>query len=952
MPLTSRNLVCVISVLFLFLSCFGGGGGSKAKDDSEQNGSEAAFFPTSFAVASPLAPSSSPAALVQGGLFSRAFDAETDDINDILNGTSTASCAFDPSGFITESTNAACYGPEIRYQNHPDDSSGSPVVRELPVGDLGLWVEEETDGSGEACSAAQLNARMDGVASQMNNAFQTMASLVCVINNNSGLSLPSNSTTSLTAEMNTDIGSSALSFTSAEVTHSNASGRDEYTYSAEFTYDDGAGTTYGISVNLVHIAGCEEYAYSGLLSYAINDTVSFGNCPSSGASSPITRSGSLLYRKYNDEGMALDARTGVFCGHDADALGSDGQIDPSAKFDGTTNPDGWGDDFNRFIANFNPTTLVGQFAYLWQAGNLDNYSRIFNIFLQRDTDTDLLSGTAIFGFGEDISTSDGTVDGFICNWAGPNGAVESGANLSGTAAVESKVQLQEISELASSGVFSAGTSEITYAPVNGCDYAGGAGFVFDRDIDGDLSDEDPAAAVTNDLAGLSEVDDHGFLLPIAPDALDDSACTDERLFTVTGEYHDGEYWDAVLRFENAQDIDSETDGPSTPDGTVPVKSDPIGSGIVDPNGIQLNFVHTLYVWDDVLYLGSLFTNGDNFAGDGSGGPKMNNMNFEIGSVGVLENASTLDGPQTMARHVFDPSADGMTMTTTQIHQPHGIWIDEGRDILYIANSFSQKILVFDHPSTTAFDGNIAPDRVIEHPDLGSPIHVFVDETNDRLFVAAVNVRDTAGSGRVSALVKGSNAGGIGEPGTLGSCNPSPPALVIFNNASTADGVLQPDVRIVGDDTRLCDGNNQTTHNIWYDESSQKIFASHHTNEFLIYDASAIDLNPTAATDYNVTPERFLQIHDQTDDSDLPNWSIYGFYYLASKDRLYVAAGYSSCATTTSTCVPDAGTPDNAIKVYDGVGLSHFNGQVNPTRVIHWTNGDDYYSPQGTWVVEE
>lgn len=934
----------------LLLSC----GGSVSSGNSTSGLTKSAVFPASLAVSSPLKGSASSGSTLMRDLgkhgirFSRAFDADTDDIIDILNGSSTSSCSFDPSQFLTRSTNADCYGPTIKYKNHPDDTSGSTLEQELPSGDLGIW--QETDSStSEACSAAQLNARMDGVSAQMNAGLEAAASMTCLVHNTSSLSMPSNSTTDLTTDMSSTLGTSSLSFNTATITHSDSNGQDEYTYNLIFTYSDGT-NSYDINVELYHIPGCQDYAYEGRLKYTINDYATGGNCPVSGSTTPVTRAGSLVYNKKSDYTMAVDGRTAQFCGHNAaDPFDSNGQVNPSEKYDASSNTDGWGNDFNRFLANFNPTTLVGQYAYLWQAGHLDNYSRTFNIFLSRNTDTDILSGHAFFGFGSDISTTDGTINGFICNWAGPGGAVDTGANLTSSVTLSSTVQKQDIEESSSGGTFTSTSSNITYVPTNSCDYAGGSGgiFLYDTDNDDDLSDEDSTLAVTNDLVATTQISSEGFIIPNPPSAPSATTCTSERLFTVTGEYHDGEYWDAVLRFDNAESIDSDNDGAATPDGTVPVKSDPVGSGITDSSGYQLNFVHTAYVWNDEIYLGSLFTNKNNTAGDGSGGSLMNNTSYEIGSVGVLQNASTIDGSQTLDRHLFDSTnADGTTATTTEIHQPHGIWIDESRDILYIANSFSGKILVFDNASSV--DGNTAPDRVIEHTKLGAPIHVFADEDNDRLFIASVNA-DTSSS---SPSLRYSSAGGHAEPGTPGECDPhSKPAVVVYNNASTTDGNIEPDVRILGDDTRLCGGNNQTTHNVWYDSNSNMIFASHHTKEFLMYDASQIDLAPSTATDYNLAPTRLIEIHEQTNDSDQYYWSIYGFHYLASKDRLYVASGYSSGGTSSGTSVPDSGTPPNEIKVYDGISMSHFNGQMTPTRVIQWSNGSTYYSPQGTFVVE-
>lgn len=914
--------------LFLLLSCAKAGGVSEGSE-----GETSRTFPSSLAVTSPLElSSSSPAALVLKGTIA-SYGSATDDIEAILNGTSTADCDFDAALFLATETNALCYGPSIEYEDHPDYAGAPPPAPQedgtLPIGDLGIWQEIEPDGSSEACAAAQLNARMNGISNKANAALQSMASLVCVANNNGLDPSPTNSTLDLTTEMNDMATTSGLSivFGTASITHSDSSGRDEFTYAIEMTYTSGT-DSYDIAVDLLHVPGCGDEDYEGRLSYQFNDTATLGNCLTPpAASADVTRAGSLLYRKYSDTALTIDARNATYCAHDADAF-TEGLVDPSKKFDPVSDPDGWGDDFNRFIGNLDPSSMGGQYAFAWQAGRLDGNTRIFNIFLEEDPPTGLLSGAAFFGFGSDIAATDGSasrIGGFICNWAGP------GADHT----LAASAQAQYIEEDPTLGVFAsdAATLAITYAPVNGCDYDGTGTFVYDKDDDGDLTDEDPALAVVNDLAALTDIEDSGFLLPVAPSNVDPAACTSERLYVGTGEYNPSDYWDGIFRIENAEDIDSDVSGvATTPDATVPVKSVSTTDGIQDADGVQLNFVHSIYVWEDrdEMFLGSLFTNADNSVTVSRTGRPLNTPNLQVGSIGVIANASSADGTQTMTRHLF---AFGGTVNaeggSTEIHQPHGVWVDESRDILYGADSFSGEIAVFDGASTanTAGGGTTTgPDRTVSHTNLGNPIHAFVDEANDRMFVASTS----ATSGSACAM------GGRES------------IVAVYNNASTIDGAVDPHIRLVGCNTRLMIGNN-TTHNVWFNSSNNMLIVGHHTNEVLFYDLSAIDLTSTTPTDYDLAPARVLEIHEQTDDSDLGFWSVYGLFYLASKDRLYVSTGYNDPAVLGGA--PDTGAPPNEIKVYDGVSLSHVDGQLPPTRVIHWDNGGTYYPPQPLWVTE-
>lgn len=920
--ITNWRSIIIYALLALGAVACGGGGSDDASGSGTTATTEAepSPFPTSLALASPLATSASPSASIgrKGlGKAITAYGSATDDIAAIINGTSAAACDFDASLFLVQDDDATCYGPEIDFENHPDWTAADPRYPtddgRLPVGDLGIW--QETDASGEACAAAELNERMDGISSKTNAALQSMASLICVANTN-GLALPSSSTLTLTTEMNTMASGAGLgvTFNSASITHANATGRDQYTYALDFTYTSGA-TTYEITATLVHVAGCDSDGYQGRLSYAVNDTATMGNCTAGSPSADVTRAGSLLYRKYADTAYQVDARSAVFCAHNADAF-TDGLVDPSKTYDAATNPDGWADDFNRFVANFDATNMAGQYAFAWQAGRGDGNTRVFNLTLTEDPTTTFMSGAAFFGFGDAITATDGSIDGFICNWAGPNGS----HTLTTTA------QAQYVSQTSAGGLFGSDSARlaIRYAPVNSCDYAGTGTLLYDTDDDGSLTDESATTVVTNNLVATTTIADSGFILPAAPANLDTTSCTSERLYLGTGEYEDSSYWDAVLRFDTADAIDSDATGTTTtPDGTIPVKSPTLVDGIQDAGGIQLNFVHSIYVWEsrDEMFLGSLFTNASNLA-DGT----QSDPSLQTGSIGVVSTASSATGSQTMPRHVYGSHIGG---ASGDIYQPHGIWIDETRQMLYSANSFDNQIVVFHSPSTadSVTNAALAPDRTISHTQLGAPIHVFVDETNDRLFVASVGASST------TACASGGQES----------------IIAIYENASTVNGNVAPDIRLIGCETRLMSGNNQTTHNVWYNNANDMLIVGHHTNEVLFYDLSSVT---SATQDWDLAPTRVLHIHEQADGSDAAYWSAYGLFYLPTKDRLYVAAGYNDPRPASlNGGAPDPGAPPNEIKIYDGVSLTHFAGLMTPTRTIHWDSASTYYPPQPLWVTE-
>jgi len=370
--------------------------------------------------------------------------------------------------------------------------------------------------------------------------------------------------------------------------------------------------------------------------------------------------------------------------------------------------------------------------------------------------------------------------------------------------------------------------------------------------------------------------------------------TSEVLYAGMGEYNPNQDWHAILRFDDADQIDSSADGAYVPDATIPVLETQAS------DGTGLNFAHGLYLVEsrNEMYIASIFTSTTPVT---NGTPEV-----DSGSVGVLASASSADGPQTLARHIFGDA--------TQIKQPHGVWIDESRDLLYVANTFGASVLIFDNASSA--DGNVAPANSLSHESLGNPVFVYVDEGADRMFLASMNAVVGGGPQKRSAVN-------------------------IYNNASSANGNQQPDVQIAGNNTRLDEGNNQTTHNVWFDSDRKLLLVGHHTNELLIYDLADVDLTPDEPAELDLTP-RVLEVHEESDGSDIGNWSVYGFFLLEERDRLYVSCGHAEMG-------PSKGTPPNAIKVYDGLMDSGDSGLVAPDRAIHWSSSDTYYPPQPLWI---
>lgn len=504
-------LSSLVALALLLASC--GTAPDIGTGDGDSGGAgtiDSAVFPRGLSVASPLSrggaePGGSGGSLVAQQLSDVTnYQAFGDAIEAILDGTTPIADGFDPSGFLRSSSDANCYGPQLAYSSHPDGATDGT----LPGGDLGLWTASETRdfGVSEACAAAQLNRRMSGIESQAFSALTSLAVMI-VVTQDAGLDLPdAGSSLDLTSEMNA-AGLTGTTFTGATLAQS-AGG--VWTYQLDMSYSEGSGTV-DVRVRLDHAETSD--GIEGILWYAVPQTMGFGNCVSATQS---TWNGSLAYQ-VQPAAVALEARTGSYCGADNDGRAAAGEVlDVTRVYSGTTT-DGWADNFAIFTAEFDPTTLVGSYAYAWQAGVNDSHARALDVVVSDAGE----SGTAFFGFRDPLPTMQPALLGMICFWAG------------GSHDVSAYLQKQTFRYDAATDAFPAESSEVAYLPTNGCAYDGSGAFKIDTDLDGDLGDETALPATTAGLAStdadsdgtgddanangvLDLVEDAGFTQPVAP----------------------------------------------------------------------------------------------------------------------------------------------------------------------------------------------------------------------------------------------------------------------------------------------------------------------------------------------------------------------------------------------------------------------------------------------------
>lgn len=405
-------------------------------------------FPLGLSIASPTASSStSSQALAEGKLAvtstSTAAEKNTA-VEAVLGGSS---CAVSLN--LLSADKADCYGPQVTYANHPSGHLNAPS------GDLGIW--DASVASGEACSADQLNKRLQGVSSMVDTGIFATAGLICAAKA-AGSDLPAvGATLTLTTNMSglVTVNGTALTISTATLarTTDDSDGNAVYVTTIVGT----AGTnTYTIRVK--HIpTSTDNSTYKGKLSIAIGDSTNFtqgNNCTNiTGAAAGTTTGTSILYSK-SATAVVYQLKNAQFCGNNVDPYVSstDKTVDLTAKAS-NTNVDGWANNANYLLASYHPTTFVGTFKLAWQAGQNDGKTRTFNAV------TTTNGGTAYFGFGADIAATTGVGDitGIHCNW------------LSGLASGVSTAKAQKQTMTVSSGKFVASTSNITFDPVDSCE---------------------------------------------------------------------------------------------------------------------------------------------------------------------------------------------------------------------------------------------------------------------------------------------------------------------------------------------------------------------------------------------------------------------------------------------------------------------------------------------------
>lgn len=508
----------VLALAFpLLLSACGGGGSSGGElalalvtspTTAQASVSASESFPTGLVVASPAelgsasAAASTTARALAVPLGAGAGRAELTDMGARIEAVLAGDTSVSLGGLLSfgnlflQGSNAGCYGPQLLYANHEDGSGTESGL--LPSGDLGLWLPTDA-ASGQPCVVAQLNERTAGVKHATRQGLLLMAVMRATIAGSGGtLAMPAAGfSTDLSTPFSTVL--AAVPALTGLTVHAATVSLDPFgkTYTYRLAVSRNAGTSAGRSGEIVlqHRPGATAAAYSGVLRVAGFDLVSdatFG-CSDrmAGGRYQRARVTTVRYSRQDDQ-IDFGARSGQYCGAPADLADADhasqvasltaGELDPAVQLPagapggavvaGTST--GWRGNFDRFGGRYDRTTGAGQFLYAWQAGTGDSHARALAVSSTYDRTADSRTVQGYFAFTDALASTDGSLLGMVCNWAGP-GAVH-------TPAARFQSQTATLAGLAST--FVATASHLGYAPTNAC---ASTTTVFDANADGTLA---------------------------------------------------------------------------------------------------------------------------------------------------------------------------------------------------------------------------------------------------------------------------------------------------------------------------------------------------------------------------------------------------------------------------------------------------------------------------------
>jgi len=418
-----------------------------------------------------------------------------------------------------------------------------------------------------------------------------------------------------------------------------------------------------------------------------------------------------------------------------------------------------------------------------------------------------------------------------------------------------------------------------------------------------------------------------------PSVLAECPVRTETVFIGMGDVDETQDYNGILRITETPPADSGSCAtPRTPDASLAMNTwgdltdgDPLA---VPPSALGI-FPHGIFYSrkTDELFIAAMYTTDT----------PASLPTAPIGSIGVLEGARSLAAVSPLSpawyeydRHVYhhgwDPSPD-----RPQLDHPHSVWYDDVHQEIYVANSSTGIVSVFDHRA----DGNAAPRRTFTHAELNVPVSVAYDATTDTLFVGTLDVSGAA-QGQVAIFKHASTR----PSGTL----TIPPDLIVYDSAW-----------------------GHFIHNVWYDPVADTLWIGNHSEtvyrhslDGLLGANEAMDFTTTAATcsltggvwrcDLAGVQELALNVRPSWPTT--PNSFVTGgIWFDVDWGRLYVSVG------ERDSMGPVPGPPDplmgtHAVLVFDNARVPFAPASPLPNRTLCWDNVGTYYGPQPVSVLVE
>ncbi len=430
-------------------------------------GSSGSGFPVDLMLSSPTGQETAVGLSLAAAPVSQ-YKARKEKLSALLNSKVKSECTFDLK-IERDVQNVSCFGPELFYRHHPDGTDRNHEVDpatglySLPPGDIGI-ASALMPGTGEACSSAQLNQKVEGIASQVNSLIYSLAAVHCVANS-SGKSLPKvGAKLDLTKETTAAFANNrtGLSIVEAWISHVASTEAGKTVYETQIR---GSSDSKSITISLKHEENdAKNLTYHGKLTYTISSPTDSdtSRCPQ-GDSGKMDAT-SITYQKVGESVLMLELKSAKYCNQHADPYVSavDHTVDPAKKFSGDAT-NGWFSHFNYALFNLNTATDEGDFQFAWQADPSDLQSRSINVSIGKEGEA--LLGTTYVGFGPDVAElNPGQVTGMICNWGGP----------AHDRTVRPFAQRQILRREPGALLFLPTESNIGYAPTNSCEYVAGS----------------------------------------------------------------------------------------------------------------------------------------------------------------------------------------------------------------------------------------------------------------------------------------------------------------------------------------------------------------------------------------------------------------------------------------------------------------------------------------------